>query len=159
MAQIYLCKYFYFSIKFCVPFVLLLPLLFFYGPWPFLYILLHPVLYTKKIARKTDNELICKIKSETYEAAHTGHLWWSVCSPLNTWVSSVHHNSSVCYIWSTVKSPVLSLNNLLFWRKVNCEVWVLKEARGGSTLSPFQRFCHFLLPEILGRCAEWHSQV
>lgn len=30
-----------------------------------LYILVHPVLYTKKIARKTGNGLICKIKSET----------------------------------------------------------------------------------------------
>lgn len=82
MAQIYLSKYFYLhqhrvlrSLCTSVAFAFLL--------WPLtLYILLYPVLYTKKIARKTGNELICKIKSETYEAAHTGHLWWSMCSPL-----------------------------------------------------------------------------
>lgn len=34
---------------------------------------------------------------------------------------------------------------------MNCEVWDLKEARGGSTLPSSQRFCHFLLPELVGK--------
>lgn len=55
--------------------------------------------------------------------------------------------------WSTVKSPVVSLKSVVVKES---ELWGLglRGSKSGSTLPPFQRFCHFLLPELPGGWAE-----